>query len=178
MYNIRFSFMVLFLFAFSSSTLAKEAMQGNGRVNVQGSIIDTACAIAVESRDQSINMGVIPLADIYRDGQGKGKPFFIELINCVLERPSGNVLGWKQFKVTFDGNADGELFRLQGTAAGVALKITDAGGNVAFPGKSLPSSDIQPGNMLLSYNIRLVANQRALKSGDYSSSIRFKLDYF
>ncbi|MGJ3356003.1 type 1 fimbrial protein, partial [Providencia sp. Je.9.19] len=41
---------------------------GHGRVNMQGAIIDTACAIAVESRDQVIDMDVIPFADVLRDG--------------------------------------------------------------------------------------------------------------
>ncbi|WP_273855346.1 fimbrial protein [Serratia liquefaciens] len=178
MFNIRFYLMVLCLFSFSQPLLAKEVMQGNGKVNVQGSITDAACAIAVESRDQSINIGVIPLADIYRDGQGEGKEFSIKLINCLLEHPSGRLQAWKQFQVVFDGNAEGSLFNVQGGVTGVALRITDKFGNVAYPGKPLPLVDIQPGNMLLNYDIRLVANQRALKAGDYSSSIRFKLDYF
>ncbi|WP_420705075.1 fimbrial protein, partial [Serratia marcescens] len=62
---------------------AISAVQGQGRVNMQGAIIDTACAIATESRDQIIAMGVTPVADIMRDGKGKEVPFSIELVNCV-----------------------------------------------------------------------------------------------
>lgn len=32
--------------------------------------------------------------------------------------------------------------------------------------------------MVLSYAVNLVANNHVLKSGEYVSSIRFKLDYF
>lgn len=51
------------------------SLQGEGRVNMQGSIIDTACAIAVESREQTIDMGITPLSEIIRDGHGRTKNF-------------------------------------------------------------------------------------------------------
>ncbi|VTR51655.1 P pilus assembly protein, pilin FimA [Serratia fonticola] len=45
------------LFPATFSSHAAAGLAGWGRVNMQGSIIDTACAIAVESREQSIDMG-------------------------------------------------------------------------------------------------------------------------
>jgi type 1 fimbria pilin len=143
---------------------------------MQGSIIDTACAIAVSSREQSIDLGVIPLADIIRDGQSHSKPFSIDLVNCVIERPGKE--DWKHFQVTFDGDQDGRLFGVRGGASGVGLEISDSLGNIAAPGKALPTVDIIPGRMQLNYSLKLVANSHALKSGDYFSSIRFKVDYF
>lgn len=143
---------------------------------MQGTIIDTACAIAVESREQTIDMDTIPLADIIRDGQGRSKPFSIRLINCITERPGRE--GWKQFKVTFDGDADGGLFGVRGEASGVALRISDVSGNIAEPGIPLPMNNITPGSMTLNYNLKLMANSHALKAGDYFSFVRFKLDYF
>ncbi|WP_420284033.1 fimbrial protein [Serratia liquefaciens] len=158
------------------SVLADEHIAGWGRVNMQGSIIDTACAIAVNSREQTIDMGVLPLSDIIRDGQGRSQPFSIDLVNCITERPGKE--GWKKFKVTFDGEANGGLFGVNGDASGVALQIIDTQGNVAMPGKAMPPVDIIPGDSQLNYAMRLVANSHALKAGDYLSSIRFKLDYF
>lgn len=145
---------------------------------MQGAIIDTACTIAIESRDQSIDMDVVPLADIMRDGQGRRKSFFIDLVDCELERQQGKKSRWIQFQVTFDGDAEGDLFGVRGEAAGIAVQITDELGNIALPGRPLPQEDISPGDLRLNYDIRLVANQHALKAGDYFSSIRFKLDYF
>lgn len=161
----------VFIHAHSASALA-----GSGRVNMQGSIIDTACSISVDSREQSIDMGVIPLSDIIRDGQGYSKSFSINLINCVLERPGKE--DWKHFQVTFDGDPEGDLFGVRGVASGVGLQISDNMGNIASPGKVLPFVDIIPGSMQLNYSLRLVANNHALKPGDYYSSIRFKMDYF
>ncbi|WP_429619886.1 fimbrial protein [Serratia sp. 2723] len=160
------------------SPQAEGTIQGWGRVNMQGAIIDTACAIAVESRDQTIDLGVVPLADIIRDGHGRSKPFAIELVNCELERGGNKLPDWKHFQVTFDGDAEGELFGVHGEASGVALQINEPGGRSATPGDPLPMNNIVPGTMRLNYTMKLVANNHVLKAGDYFSSIRFKLDYF
>lgn len=163
---------------FSLQIMAAVPSQGWGQVNLQGTIIDTACTIAIESRDQTIDMEVVPLGSIIRDGQGRSKPFSIELVNCVLERPTSKLPDWSQFQVTFDGDNEGELFGVRGEASGIALRITDENGNIASPGVPLRAQDITAGTMQLNYHLRLVANQHALKAGDYFSAIRFKLDYF
>ena len=152
--------------------------QGEGRVNMQGAIIDTACAIATESREQIIDMDIAPVGEIARDGQSKTHAFTIELINCMLTRPLPGLANWQQFQVTFDGDADGDLFGVGGEAKGIALKIADTQGNMARPGKPLPAAEITPGRMILNYTIALVSNNQPLHAGNYSSAVRFKLDYY
>ncbi|HIE1233759.1 fimbrial protein [Serratia ureilytica] len=154
------------------------APQGQGRVNMQGAIIDTACAIATESREQIIEMDITPFSDIARGGEGKHVPFSIELVNCILERQNKTLPDWRQFQVTFDGHADGELFGIGGDISGVALRITDSAGNIARPGIPLPLVDILPGSYRLNYAMTLISNQRPLKAGSYFSSVRFKMDYY
>lgn len=151
---------------------------GWGVVNMQGAIIETACAIAVESQSQSIDIEVISLADMSRDGKGRVKPFAIELINCVIERQDKAKPDWKHFQITFDGEAEGDLFSVRGEASGIALKITDQNGKMALPGRPLAHEDITSGNRKLNYNLHLVTNHKALKAGEFFSAIRFKLDYF
>lgn len=169
--------MVSFIFILvAEPAKAAGSFHERGRVNMQGTIIDTACSIAVESQEQTVDMDIVPLADIIRDGHGQTTPFSIELVNCVAKR-SGKE-DWKPFQVTFEGDAEGRLFGVQGEASGVALQITDAYGNIAAPGTPLPSGNIRPGNMRLDYRLKLMANNHALKSGDYFSSVRFRLDYF
>ncbi|BEO30016.1 MAG: fimbrial protein [Serratia marcescens] len=157
---------------------AISASQGEGRVNMQGAINDAACAIATASREQIINMDVIPISDIARDGQGKNVPFSIKLVNCVLDRVDKNLPGWKQFQVTFDGHTDGEMFGISGQASGIALKISDDDGNVARPGVPLPLMKIPLGSYRLNYVIKLIANHQPLTAGSYFSSVRFKMDYY
>nr|WP_232811275.1 fimbrial protein [Serratia proteamaculans] len=152
--------------------------QGWGRVNMQGAIIDTACAISAGSREQGIDIGITPVADIIRDGNGGVRHFSIELINCVLSRAESKFPDWSGFQVTFDGDADGELFEIHGGAKGIGLQIVDAAGNVAQPGNPLPIREILPGRMLLNYQMRLVANKQPLRAGEYYSAVRFKMDYY
>lgn len=163
---------------FFSAGQAIAVMQGEGRVNMQGAIIDTACAIATESREQVIHMETLPLSELAREGQGKSMPFSIELVNCILERPNTALPNWKQFQITFDGQADGELFGVNGEASGVALRIVDSAGHIARPGIPLPTRDIVPGNYRLDYALALISNQQPLKAGRYFSSVRFKMDYY
>jgi type 1 fimbria pilin len=169
---------ILTLLLYISSAQAAHPTQGWGRVNMQGAIIDTACAIAAGSREQVIDMETVPVANIIRDGQGMTKPFSIELINCVLTRPNNNLPDWKHFQVTFDGEADGVLFGVRGEAKGIALQIADGQGNIAMPGKPLPLGNISLGTMQLNYAMRLVSNSQSLRVGAYSSAVRFKLDYY
>lgn len=175
----RFSWIVSFILIMTILPVGAETLpdQGRGRVNMQGTIVDTACAIAVDSRDQTIDMEVVPLSDIIRDGQGRSKPFTIHLENCVLER-SDDQSARRQFQVTFDGNAEGNLFGVQGDASGIALKIFDSVGNQAIPGSPLPFGNIAVGDMQLNYTLKIVANNNTLKAGGYFSIICFKLDYF
>ncbi|HID9396033.1 TPA: fimbrial protein [Serratia marcescens] len=168
----------LLLMPFFIARQAISASQGEGRVNMQGAIIDTACAIATESREQIIDMDIIPISDIMRDGKGRPIPFSIELVNCVLERADKSLPDWKQFRVTFDGHVDGGMFGINGNASGIALRITDTAGNIARPGEPLPPVDILPGNYRLNYVMALIGNQQPLKAGDYFSSVRFKMDYY
>lgn len=159
--------------AFAGNTLS-----GWGVVNMQGAIIETACAIAVESQNQSIDIEVTSIADISRDGKGRVKPFAIELINCVIERQDKSKTDWKHFQITFDGDSEGNFFSVKGEASGIALKITDHSGKMARPGRPLAHVDLTSGNMKLNYNMHLVANQSVLRAGNFFSAIRFKMDYF
>lgn len=157
---------------------AASAPAGWGRVNMEGAILDTACAIEAGSRDQSIDMSTLPINQIIRDGQGAAKPFTIRLVNCVLSRPTAGLPDWQRFQVTFDGDGRNGLFQVQGRARGVALQITDARGNIALPGEPLPPNEVTPGDMDLNYSLRLVGNQTVLRAGEYYSAVRFKLDYY
>lgn len=147
-------------------------------VKMRGSIIETACAIDVGSRDQTIDMGSLPLTQIRRDGQGPARPFVIRLVNCVLERPNPNKPNWQYFRVTFDGPQSRGLFGVQGQAKGVGLQIQrDDDGEIAVPGKSLSAQWVTLGTRDLAFQLRLVANHDPLSAGQYTSLLRFKLDY-
>lgn len=71
------AFCLLMLLPMQSSFAAA----GWGRVNMQGAVIETACAIDTESRDQTIDMSIAPLSQIIRDGKGlRAHSVFVWLI--------------------------------------------------------------------------------------------------
>lgn len=149
-----------------------------GRINMQGAVIETACAIDIDSLDQTIDMSVLPLSKIMRDGQGIALPFTINLVKCVLLRMNNRLANWQYFQITFDGLADNGLFGIEGRARGVALQIIDNAGNVVVPGEPLPMVAISEGGRQLNYSLKLVSNKKLLRSGEFTSAIRFKMDYY
>ncbi|MBC3947771.1 type 1 fimbrial protein [Erwinia persicina] len=155
-----------------------QAVASWGRVNMQGAVIETACAIDTDSRDQTIDISVMPLTKIIRDGQGLALPFTIRLVNCVLNRVDDNLTQWQRFQVTFDGRVDNGLFGVDGQAEGIALQLTDRHGNIIMPGNPTPLPDVVVSDRELNYFLRLVSNQKTLRSGEYTSTIRFKIDYY
>lgn len=158
---------------------ADAANQGNGRVSMQGSIIDTPCAIDVNSRDQTIDMSTLPLGQIIRDGHGPQRPFSILLVNCSLKPARPGAVDWSHFLVTFDGaTTRNNLFDVKGAARGIGLKIADREGVVAVPGEPMPAGSLHTGSMKLDYTLSLMSNHEALRAGTYWTTIRFKLDYF
>ena len=157
----------------ASATLSTE---GHGRVSMTGTIIDTACDIATSSREQYIEIGDLSIGQIIRDGRGPTRSFSIHLVNCVLERAGRK--NWETFQVTFDGLRDEADFGVSGDASGISLRITDADGHQVTPGQTQPRKDIHPRKMTLDYHITPVTNREQIKPGDYSSIVKFKLDYF
>lgn len=150
--------------------------EDRGRVNMQGSIIDSACSIAVENRDQTIYMDVASMKDMLHNGFGKKYFVSIYLVNCVPVH-SGEE-GGKQFTVTFDENCEGVFFCVFGDVEGVALQISDSSGYTAIPGVPLHLDKGIPSDGKLNFIVNLVANNHRMKVGNYFSSVRFGLDYF
>lgn len=160
------------------SHLTWAANQGQGEVTVQGRIIASACAIDIESRDQTINMATSPISQIIRDGYGDVHMFSIKLVNCVLKELNPGKGDWRYFQITFDGREEFGLFGIDGTAKGLALQISDERGNVAMPGIPFKKNDIQPGTMRFNYGLRLMGNNQVMQPGDYYSTVRFKMNYY
>ncbi|MFS7159979.1 fimbrial protein [Serratia proteamaculans] len=146
---------------------------------MQGSIVDVPCAIAVSSRDQAIDLAVLPVGQIMRDGQGPVSPFSIQLVNCSLQQMRAGRPDWTQFRVTFAGEVtDSALFGISGHSQGVGIQITDAAGNVAQSGVPMPPGALVPGEKRLDYSLRLVGTHQILRAGAYRTTVRFKMDYY
>ncbi|MFJ3458582.1 fimbrial protein [Scandinavium goeteborgense] len=164
---------------FSGAELGAFTESVHGRAKMSGSITDSACALDIDSRDQSIDLGVISTSEIEQFGHGADTPFTIKLIDCTLVSASKTQPNWNYFSVTFDGNIiDGDLFGLSGSVHGVGISIRDEFGNFALPGQPMPVGIIETGGITLRYRLRLQKDNKSLNSGKYHTVIRYKLDYY
>ncbi|MCU6278394.1 fimbrial protein [Enterobacter quasiroggenkampii] len=156
---------------------ARSPVRGHGTVGMKGSIIDTPCAIQTDDIKQVISLSVDTTGELIHDGLGSTKPFWIHLTSCDLEQQAPHSKKWSGFQVTFDGVADGNLFKIEG-AEGVGIQIVDQNGQVASPGVPLSGVPLTTEAQVLEYTLRVVAAPHRLRAGDYRSTIRFKVDYF
>ncbi|BEM16625.1 MULTISPECIES: fimbrial protein [Serratia] len=157
---------------------ATASVIGWGRVNMEGAIVNAACAIESASRDQTIDMKTLPVEQITRDGHGLTRSFTLKLVNCGLSGDNSANSGRQHFRMIFDGNAEGKNFGVIGDARGVALRIADSIGTDIYPGVPMSIENTLTKDYRLNYSMQLVANSQVLRAGDYRSAIRFKLDYY
>ncbi len=164
---------------FTAQTMpAMASVIGWGRVNMEGAIVNAACALEAASRDQTIDMKILPVEQITRDGHGLTRPFTLKLVNCGLAGENSTNTGRQHFRMIFDGNAEGKNFGVIGDARGVALRIVDSIGTDIYPGVPMSIENTLTKDYRLNYSMQLVANSQVLRAGDYRSAIRFKLDYY
>lgn len=177
MLNLR-HFVLLLSMLIICTTKASATIQGQGRVHVRGSIVETPCAIATESRFQNVDIGVTPDSLIARDGHSTPHFFYIRLVNCRLDRLKPGDPAWRYFQLTFNGKDDNGLFALNDGVNGIALQLEDSQGNIAHPNQPLPVGEITPGDMTLGYSIRLVSNHHAMQVGSFHSDLQFMMNYY
>lgn len=155
------------------------ATHGHGRVQIQGTILDTACAISTGDADQSIDLGTLSASDLLTNNRGPAVLFTVHLVNCVLN--GGDVQGqdhWKDVRITFDGIPDSpHRFALQGKGRGEALVIANESGNEAQPGEAMPATGITPGSMALHYRLWLTPDHHALRPGRFYTTLRYFMEY-
>lgn len=165
------------LSALFCASATAETIFGRGRVVMEGSIIETACAIEMNSREQVIEITTVSTSLLVKNRRAIAKPFAIRLIKCTLPGFEPFIPDWQAFRATFDGIKDGALLGIEGEAQGVGLQIKDQLGNIAFPGAPLPLAELSSGDKLLQYTINLLPNHQILRAGEYRSTVRFKMDY-
>lgn len=150
----------------------------NGKVNMAGEIIESACTIATNDIWQEVDFGEISLARIADKNSNIEKNFTLHLINCRLERDNGVL--WNNAAITFDGQIDDNdesMFSMAGEGGGVAFRIADNEGHYAHSGEAMPPVPLHEKENALDYKIRLVKNNEPLSAGNALSFVRFMISY-
>lgn len=168
-----------------STMLVAQEHQGSGRVTLVGEILDSACALDVNSAYQVIDMDLLSMGSLIRHNVGELRAFSLRLIKCSLTRPDPgrpgtNLPDWQHVRVTFDGVTDsgGRYFAALGTASGLALRITDWRGQESIPGVPMPIISLSGNDQELRYSLQLVGNGRSMVVGSHRTALRFRLEYF
>lgn len=160
---------------FSPSSVFDPAL--SGRVNMNGSIIFSACDIDTGDGYQEINMPGETLGHIKRAGMGEPHNFHIQLTNCTLDSSDESGI-WQYLNIVFDGDEDEGFFRVSGNAGGVALQLQDRNGEVIHPGKPVQVQQASDVENRLDYQFRIRNMMRDLTVGDYNAIIRYRIEYF
>ncbi|AHG20038.1 fimbrial protein [Chania multitudinisentens RB-25] len=165
-----------------TSAVAKN--QGYGRVYLGGEIVETPCGIASDSLDQTIDFGLISIADAAPGSQplliSSRRYFQIKLVNCVLASQIKPGVSYHAMNVIFDGAADNEepeLLAVTGAAKGIAIELlTDAGSRLAL-GSSTADYLLVDDHNVLNFSAQLKLHPGYAQAGEFSSLVKFTLSY-
>lgn len=161
---------------FINPVLGKDA--GHGRLNMRGSIIESACTIDMNSLNQTVDLGVITVGELERNGRSSSIPFSINLINCTLKKLNPSASNWRYFEITFDGENHNGLFINKGSSQGVGVALSDEKFKPSLPGIPLSQHLLSEGGISIKYYLSLTHDAGKIKAGDFNTSIKYKIDYF
>ena len=177
---LRTGFYVLLTAVCSVGGSVEAGITLHGQATLFGEVLASACSIALNDRYQSVAMGALPVRDI-QAGRAETRDFIIRLDNC-LTSGRGHMVRETDpaIRVRFDGlrgNQPGQ-FRTLGSAHGVALQLSDERRELVIPGEYLPAVYQKAYNQqVLKYRIALVPDGERLSGGDYSTALRFSINY-
>ncbi|EMP6174904.1 type 1 fimbrial protein [Citrobacter amalonaticus] len=150
----------------------------NGHTTLIGTIVSSACTIALEDAWQAVDMGIIPIRDFSSHGHGLARQIRIHLRNCSIgQQEQGSYQ--PAVHVSFHGATGSEpgLFSVNGTAKGVGLLIKDINGRVIRPKESQPALPVYGSEQVMNYTLQIIRDGSSLSAGDYSAAIKFSMNY-
>lgn len=149
-----------------------------GRVQISGSIVDSACTIRMGNDSQTIMFKPTALNGLVNGDTSSKQTLNIYINDCVTYRTDDNTEPSQRFKLTFEGESNGKYFSIQGAAQGIALQIKDQEGQLISPGMLLQHSSVSPDMLTLNYSLSLVGSGHALEAGDYHATIKLSIQHF
>lgn len=171
---------------FSSS----EGIDGaRGQLYVYGSLVESPCKLAMTSKYQEVDLGVIGTAELQSVGRiNKSTPFTIELLDCI-RTPATSIderLGtsfWSHIqpsvKIKFYAKTVPNNPNLISVtdAEGFGLAILDQDKKIVSLGEYATPEFLQPGQNILTYYLAPIRISQELKANSYRAIIYFELDY-
>jgi len=149
-----------------------------GRVQLTGSIVDSACTIRMGNDSQSIAFNPLALNSLVSGNTAAQQSLNIHISDCLTSTTPQDIAPSQRFRLSFDGQPDGKNFAIQGAAKGIALRIEDEHGKLISPGVSIEHHTGTADSLLLNYSLTLVGSGQALETGDYHATIKLSIQHF
>lgn len=163
-----------------ASTVAHAANEGHGKITFYGSIIDAACSIYPGDDDQHIPLGQVSTAALADGKTSTPVNFEIRLDNCALaeeEEETTRATAANAVQIAFEGDYDGDLLGIVGTASGAGVVITDNANVPVTWGVPSAGQTLIEGLNTLSFHAHLKGNGETVVPGEFESFARFTLTY-
>ncbi|WON78395.1 fimbrial protein [Serratia sp. UGAL515B_01] len=163
----------------------------HGELRIIGETMLSSCVLAMESEEQTVELGDVPSYRIKHSGT-RTPPiaFRLKLLDCGRSTPDvhDNQQGGTEIYIpdqpvvfiSFIGeklSGGGQLFRLRGTAQGIALRLSDRKQRQIYPGVLSNPLILDQGDNNLVFYAQLEKGIGELSPGTFSTLINFKLEY-
>lgn len=177
------------LLAAAGSPQAADVEGMNGMLNISGSLHETPCVLEMNSRHQTIDLGVISASQLQRPGD-QASPVAFELRFADCQRTAGSIrsdrtgnLTWSAFQpvlsVAFIAPADADdprLVQVQGIT-GMGLRLVDAQGRDVQLGSRGEPLFLPLGSNTQTWKVQPTRTPAALSSGAFRAVVDFRLNY-
>lgn len=155
---------------------AAEALKG--RVQLGGSIVDSACNMQVGSDRQTIAFKPMALNGLLNSDTSSQQSLTLYISDCIASEKPNDTEASQRFKLTFEGQSHGKYFAIEGVAKGIALQIKDRQGKLVSPGMLLEHNTLSADSLMLNYTLTLIGIGHALEAGDYHATIKLNIQHF
>ncbi|SFB39451.1 Pilin (type 1 fimbria component protein) [Pseudomonas simiae] len=173
---IRSSALVLTFCTLGAPVFAADVLKG--RVQLTGSIVDSACTIRMGNDNQTVAFNPLSLNSLTSGNSSARQSLNIYISDCVTSATPHDIAPLQHFKLTFEGPSDGKNFAIHGAAKGIALRMEDDHGKLISPGMSIEHSTDNADSLLLNYSLTLVGSGDSLETGDYHATIKLSIQHF
>lgn len=175
---------LLFLSAAIATAVGMNASAATqGVLNLQGSVVNSTCAVATASENQMITLPSVKVDDLFVTGV-RGNlttPFQITLTGC--EAAVSNNIAVSFSAVTSASYSD-IIENTGGTATGVGLVLFDEDSstqintfdNISATSHTIPVR-VTPGTMTFNFSVDYVASADVVTAGSFGASVDFFVIY-
>lgn len=160
-----------------------------GVLNISGVLSEGACRLAMDSADQTVLLGVTPLAELAQVGaRAAATAVTLRLRDCLRgsgasrDERTGNLSWGRQQPVmtmSFLAPADADnpqLVKVQGVS-GIGLRLVDSQQRDVRLGSRDTPQFVSPGDEVLVWYVAAERTRAPLQAGAYRATLNFRLSY-